>query len=55
LQEVSWEVTPMQMTVALRGRTRLAALLRDLEQEADHKDKEWGPAVTAGIGGPGGR
>ena len=39
LQEVSWEVTPMQITVALRGRTRLAALLRDSEQEADHKDR----------------
>jgi hypothetical protein len=33
----------MQMTVALRGRTRVAALLRDLEQEADHTDKERGP------------
>ena len=32
----------MQMTVALRGRTRLAALLRDWEQEADHKDKDQG-------------
>ncbi len=30
----------MQINVALRGRTRLAALLRDLEQEADHKDKD---------------
>ena len=29
----------MQITVALRGRTRLAALLRDSEQEADHKDR----------------
>jgi hypothetical protein len=32
----------MQINVALRGRTRLAALLRDLEQEADHKDKDRG-------------
>jgi hypothetical protein len=33
----------MQMTVALRGRTRLAALLGDLQQEAGHKDTERGP------------
>src|ERR671936_76306 len=39
LQEVSWEVTPMQITVALRGRTRLAALLRDLEQEAGQREQ----------------
>jgi hypothetical protein len=39
LQEVSWEVTPMQMTVALRGRTRLAALLQQLEQEAGQREQ----------------
>ena len=29
----------MQITVALRGRTRVAALLRDWEQEADHENR----------------
>ena len=40
MQEVSWEVTPMQINVALRGRTRLAALLQQLEQEADQREQE---------------
>ena len=39
MQEVSWEVTPMQITVALRGRTRLAALLQHLEQEAGQREQ----------------
>ena len=39
LQEVPWEVTPMQITVALRGRARLAALLQHLEQEAGQREQ----------------
>src|SRR2546429_7077475 len=39
VQEVSWEVTPMQINVALRGRTRLAALLQQLEQEAGQQEQ----------------
>src|SRR5205823_14426096 len=38
-QEVSWEVTPMQINVALRGRTRLAALPQHLEQEAGQQEQ----------------
>jgi hypothetical protein len=37
LQGFRWEVKAMQRTVALRGRTRVAALLHRLEQEVDQR------------------
>jgi hypothetical protein len=40
VQEVFWEGTPMQISVALRGRTRLAALLQQLEQEAGQPEQD---------------